>query len=60
MYPKLRLWSSPQAQTKNRDKIFQWRSVAGFGQQDGFQAYITVKGCNSPTRDTTTSTTTET
>ena len=46
---------------KNRDKIFQWRSMAGFGQQDGFQAYITVKGCNSPTRDTTTtSTTTET
>ena len=42
---------------KNRDKIFQWRSVAGFGQQDGFQAYITVKGCNPPaTKDTTTTT----
>ena len=45
---------------KKRDKIFQWRSMAGFGQQDGFQAYITVKGCNSPTRDTTTTSTTST
>ena len=30
---------------KNRAKIFQWKTVAGLGDQDGFQAYITVKGC---------------
>ena len=35
---------------KNREKIFQWRSVPGYGGQDGFQAYITVKGCDADPR----------
>ena len=35
---------------KNREKIFQWKSVPGYGGQDGFQAYITVRGCPTEPR----------
>lgn len=32
---------------KNRAKVFQWRSFPTFGNEDGFLAYITVKGCEA-------------
>ena len=30
---------------KNRAKMFNFRAIPGLGGEDGFQAYITAKGC---------------
>lgn len=33
---------------KNRTKVFKWDAIPTFGNEDGFLAYITVKGCEVP------------